>query len=169
MCRDQARLSYLKYVRLVRQNLSTIPEISSLYSSSGQSLTLFRASAYSRDLFGNREMRFIGTAKVGTDPLRQLASGQQAVMLDHVAVGMHPFGFNGIKPGTLGGQQEWQNPHAFACLLDLLIVLANPGANRLTLMPGGIIPDQEPVRLALLLQAFTTPVQELSGDSADGS
>ena len=126
-------------------------------------------SADSRDLFGNDKMRFIGTAKVGTDPLRQLASGQQAVMLDHVALGMHPFGFNGIEPGTLRRQQKRQNPHALASLLDLLIVLADPGSNRLTLMPGGIIPDQKPVRLALLLQALTTPVQELSGDGAHGS
>ena len=36
-------------------------------------------------------------------------------------------------------------------------------------MPGGIIPDQKPVRLASLLQALTTPVQELGGDGAHGS
>ena len=51
-------------------------------------------------------MRFIRTAKVGTDPLRQLASGKPPVMLDHVALGMHPFGFNGIEPGTLRRQQK---------------------------------------------------------------
>ncbi len=51
-------------------------------------------------------MRFIRTAKIGTDPLGQLASDQQPVVLDHVALGMHPFGFDGIEPGTLGGQQE---------------------------------------------------------------
>ena len=114
-------------------------------------------------------MRFIRTAKVGTDPLSKLLSRQQAIVLDHLALGMHPFGFDGIEPGALGGQQERQNPHAVAGQLDLLIVLADPGANRLTLMPGGMIPDQKPVRLALLLQALTTPVQELRGDSAHGS
>src|SRR5258707_10095 len=114
-------------------------------------------------------MRFIGTPKVGTDPLRQLASGQQPVMLDHVTLGMHPLGFNGIKPGALRGQQERQNAHTCACLFDLLIVLAHPAANGLTLVPGGIIPDQEPVGLALLEQAFTTPLQELGGESADRS
>ncbi len=46
-------------------------------------------------------MRFIRTSKVGTDPLRQLASDQQAVLLDDVALGMHPFGFDGIEPGAL--------------------------------------------------------------------
>src|SRR6266568_7308567 len=111
-------------------------------------------------------MRFIRTAKVGTDPFCQLASGQQAIMLDHVALGMHPFGFNGIEPGTFGGQQERQNPHAFTGLLDLLVVLAYPGAHGLTLMPGGIIPDQEPVRLPFFEQALATPLQELGGDGA---
>jgi len=73
-------------------------------------------------------------------------------VLDHVALGIHPLGFDGIEPGALGGQQERQNPNAFAGLIHLLIVLANPGANGLALMPGGIIPDQEPVCLALQKQ-----------------
>jgi len=106
-------------------------------------------NAYSRDIFGNGEMRFIRTAKVGTDPLGQLASGKPPIMLDHVALGMHPFGFDGIEPGALRRQQERQNAHALASLLDLLIVLANPATNGLTLVPGGVIPDQEPVGLAL--------------------
>src|SRR6266699_1930294 len=114
-------------------------------------------------------MRFIRTIKVGTDPLRQLASGKPAIMLDYVALGMHPFGFNGIEPGTLRRQQERQNPHALVRLFDLLVVLADPGTNRLTLVPGGIIPDQEPVGLALLVQALATPLQELGGDGAHGS
>src|SRR6266566_3932463 len=90
-------------------------------------------------------------------------------MLDHVALGMHPLGFNGIKPGALRGQQDGQNAHALAGLLDLLVVLAYPGTNGLTLMPVGILPDQEPVRLALLLQALATRLQELGGDGAHGS
>src|SRR6266700_2132126 len=114
-------------------------------------------------------MRFIRTAKVGTDPLRQLASGQHPVVLDYVALGMHPFGFDRIEPGTLRGQQERQNPHALACLFDLLIVLANPAANGLTLMPGGVIPDQEPVGLALFEQALAAPLQELGRDGAHWS
>src|SRR6266705_2506321 len=112
-------------------------------------------------------MRFIRTSKVGTDPLSKLLSRQRAIVLNHVAFAMHPFGLNRIEPGTLRGQQERQNPNAFARLLHLLIVLANPGTNGLTLMPGGIIPDQEPVGLALLEQARAAPVQELGGESAD--
>ncbi len=114
-------------------------------------------------------MRFIRTAKVGADPLLQLASSQQAVMLDHVALGMHPFGFNGIEPRTLRGQQERQNPHTLVRLFDLLVMLADPATNRLTLVPGGVIPDQEPVRLAFFEQALATPLQELGGDGAHRS
>ena len=56
-------------------------------------------SAYSRDIFGNDKVRFIGTSKVGTDTFSQLASSKQAIKFDHVALGMHPFGFDGIEPG----------------------------------------------------------------------
>src|SRR6266576_675291 len=112
-------------------------------------------------------MRFIRTSKVGTDPLSKLLSRQQAIVLNHVAFAMHPFGLNRIEPGALRGQQERQNAHPFAGLLDLLVVLANPVANGLTLVPGGIIPDQEPVVLALRGQPLTTPVQALGGAGAD--
>src|SRR5262249_42102364 len=104
--------------------------------------------------------------KVSADPFSQLASRQQAVALHHVALSMHPPGFNGIEPGTLRRQQQWQNAHALARLLDLLVVLADPGANSLTLLPGRIIPDRGPVRLAALEQARTAPVQERSGKRA---
>jgi len=83
-------------------------------------------------------MRFIRTAKVGTDPFSKLLSGQQAIVLDDVALGMHPFGFDGIEPGALRRQQERQDAHALARLFDLLIVLAHPATNGLTLMPGGV-------------------------------
>ncbi len=114
-------------------------------------------------------MRFIGTSKVGTDPFSQKLRRQQSIVLNHVAFAMHPFGLNRIEPGALRGQSERQNANPFARLFDLLVVLANPGANGLTLVPGGIIPDQEPVVLALLQQALTAPVQKPYRDGADGA
>src|SRR5947209_16998312 len=114
-------------------------------------------------------MRFIRTAKVSTDPFSQLVSRKQAISLDHVALSVDPFGLNRVKPGALCRQEEGQDPHAFARLLDLLVMLANPGANSLTLVPGGIIPDQKPIVLALGSQALTTPVQKLGGDGAHRS
>src|SRR5215831_9207578 len=113
-------------------------------------------------------MWFIRTSKVGTDAFRQLTSRKQAIQFHDVALGMHPFGFNRVEPGALGRQQEGQDPHAVARLLDRSVVSTDPGAHGLALMPGGVIPDQEPMGLALLQQAFAAPVQELGGEGADG-
>jgi len=44
-------------------------------------------------------MRFISTSEVGTNSLSQLFSGEQSIAFDHIALGMDPFGFNGIKKG----------------------------------------------------------------------
>ena len=84
--------------------------------------------------------------------------------LDDIPLAVDPFGFNRLLPGTLGGHQEGQDPHAFARLFDLSVVGADPGPHRLALVPGGIIPNQEPMRLAVLAQPLTTPLQELDGD-----
>ena len=88
-------------------------------------------------------MWFIRASKVATDAFSKQLSCKQAIMLNHVAFAMHPFGPGRIEPGTLRWQQERQNPNACGRLLHLLIVLANPGTNGLALMPGGIIPDKE--------------------------
>lgn len=112
-------------------------------------------------------MIFIGTAKVSTDPLGQLSGGQQAIGLDHVAFAMNPFGLNGVQPGTLGGEKEGQNAHPLAFLLDLLVVFANEGSHFLTVVPGGVVPDQQPGGLSLLRQLLAAPIEKLGGDVAD--
>src|SRR5947209_11398284 len=114
-------------------------------------------------------MSFIGTSKVSTDTLSQLCGGKQPIVLNHIAFAVDPFRLNRVKPGALRRQQEGQDTHTCAGLLDLLVVLANPGTHSLTLVPGGIIPDQEPVGFSLRGQPLTTPVQELGGDGADRS
>jgi hypothetical protein len=65
----------------------------------------------------------------------------------------------------LSGQEERQDAHAFACLFHLLGVLTDPGANHEASVPGGIVPNQEPVALALGCQALTTLLQELTTES----
>src|SRR5438270_4666001 len=112
-------------------------------------------------------MWFIGTSKVGTDPFSKLLSCQQSIVLNHVAFAMHPFGLNGVEPRALCGQQEGQDAHSLACLFHLLIVLPDPGAHQEAFVPGSIIPDQEPVALALGGQTFTTPLQKLNADGTD--
>jgi len=110
-------------------------------------------------------MRFIGTPKIGTDPFSQLTGREQAVRFHHVALAMNPFRFNGIEPGTLLGQQERQDMYACTGLLNLHVVLTDPGANSLTNMPRSMIPDQEPVGLPKPLETLTAPLQELDSDS----
>src|SRR5436305_1603978 len=114
-------------------------------------------------------MRLISSSIVSADTLGQLFGSKQAVGLGHVALAVNPFRLNRVQPGALCRQEKGQNTHACACLLDLQVMLTNPGANGLTLMPGGVIPDQEPVGLALLEQTLTAPVQELRGESAHRS
>ncbi len=126
-------------------------------------------SANSRGLFGDSKMGFIGATKVGTNPFGQLASRQHPVQFDHLAFAVGPFRFNRVEPGTLGRQQKRQKAYPFARLLDLLMVSANPGTHLLAEMPGSVIPNQEPVGLAQLGEALTTPVQKLGGDGADGA
>src|SRR5712691_7101839 len=132
-------------------------------------LICYRSSAESQDLFGNDEMRLIGNSIVSADALSQLFGGKQSIGLDDIPLAVDPFGLNRVEPGALCWQQKGQNPHAFARLLDLLIVLPDPGANGLTLVPGCIIPDQEPMGFALLDQTLAAPVKELRGDRAHRS
>src|SRR5947207_2788837 len=114
-------------------------------------------------------MSLVRTVKVGTDPLGKLASREQSIGFNDSALAMHPLGLDGIEPGTFRREQKGQDAYAFALLLDLLVVLAYPGAHDQALMPGGIIPDQQPGSLALGLQLSTTPVQKLGGNVTDGT
>src|SRR6266487_1872912 len=122
-------------------------------------------NAESSGLFGNRKMSFIRAPKVRTNSLGQLLGGKQAILLDHIAFGMNPLRLNRIEPGTFGRQKKGQNTHPFALLLDLLVVLSDPGLHQLAHVKGGIIPNQQPVGLALHLQLGATPLQKLGGES----
>ena len=82
---------------------------------------------------------------------------------------MHPLGFNGIEPGTFRGQQAWQDAHALAGLLDRLVVAPHPGANHLTLLPRGVIPDQDESRDRLRCQMLATSGQKVDGHGTDGT
>ena len=53
--------------------------------------------------------------------------------------------------------------------LRALIVLPNPGPDGRAGMPRGIVPDQDPGRLAFRVQPGTGPGQELGGEGRDGA
>jgi hypothetical protein len=61
------------------------------------------ASAYSCRLVGNRKVRFMGAAEVGTDPVSDRLGREQAGRLDDGALAMYPLGVDGVEPGALDG------------------------------------------------------------------
>jgi hypothetical protein len=114
-------------------------------------------------------MWLVGTAIIGTDALSKLPSGEQPVGFNHRTFAMHPFGFNGIEPRALLGQQERQNPNPFAHLFHVLIVLPDPQANLFADVPGRMIPNQQPGGFSHHCQTVGAPVEKLRGDPTDGT
>src|SRR3954453_630411 len=105
------------------------------------------ASAGSGDLFHEGEMRLIGARERRADAFGQFAGGEQAGGLDHLALAVDPLGLGGIEPGALDGQGAGHDPDAAAAVPPLSVVLADPAADVLAQMPGGVVPDQEERRL----------------------
>jgi hypothetical protein len=104
---------------------------------------------------------------MSTNTFSQLPGGEQAIGFHKSFLGMHPFGLDRIKPGTFGRQKERQDAHPVALLLDLTVMLSDPGLHDLAVMPGGIVPDEQPGGFALGLQLGADPLQKLRGDGAD--
>ncbi len=112
-------------------------------------------------------MRLVGTGEIGTDPISQLIGREQASWLNYCPFAMDPLGFDGIEPGTLDRQLAHQQTDSRPGAFDRLVMRTHPGAYRLANVPGGVVPDQDPDRDALLLQSGATPVQKLDGTGAD--
>src|SRR5690242_4955524 len=112
-------------------------------------------------------MSFVFTVKVATDPLSHLLGGQEPGRFDDRSFAMDPLGFNRIQPRAFRRQETGQDAHTVPLLLDLPIVLANPGAHGTTEVPGGVIPDQQQHWHLPLFEPDTAPVQELGRDGTD--
>lgn len=76
-------------------------------------------------------MSCIRTVIVRANPRDQLRGGKQSIGLDYGTLAMHPFGFDGIEPGTLPGPKQGKHMSPFARSLDLFVVLTHPGAHGL--------------------------------------
>jgi hypothetical protein len=79
----------------------------------------------------------MGPLKIGTDPLRQLPRGQDAVGLDDATRAMDPVGFQGVQPRAVDRQRADHEAHAGLLPLRLVVVRSDPGADRLTPVPRG--------------------------------
>ena len=106
---------------------------------------------------------------MSTNALSQLLGREQAIRFNHRLLRVDPLRLNGGEPGALGGQEARQDADAFPSLLDLPVVLPNPVPNHFAAMPRSIIPDQEPVALALGSQTLTTLLQKLNADGTHRS
>lgn len=114
-------------------------------------------------------MWFIRASVVGPNAFSKLTSGEQSVGFNNRPFPMDPFGFNGIEPRALLGQQKGQETHAFVRLLHLPVVFSDPGAHLFANMPGRVIPDQQPGRFAQIRQALRAPLEKLRGNVTHGT
>ena len=96
---------------------------------------------------------------MSTNAFSQKLRREQTIGFHNSLFGMHPLRLDGVEPGTFGGQKAGQNPNSFAHLLDLAVMLTNPGTYLFTDMPGGVIPNQQKGGscLALAIECNTTP------------
>ena len=108
------------------------------------------------------------TAIIVTDPLSEFPGGEFAHRFDNRAFAVQPARLDRVEPWALGGQgahEEADTPRP----LSALIVSPNPGPDGGAGMPRGIIPDQDPGRLAGRVQPGTGPSQELGCQDRDGA
>jgi len=95
-------------------------------------------------------MRLMGTPIDRAGTLGELGHVQQARGLHDLARGMQPCRSIGL-PRTLDRQGTDDQAHAAAGRLDLAVMLAQPGANDLGVVPGGLVPHQQHGALAAAL------------------
>jgi hypothetical protein len=112
-------------------------------------------------------MGFMGTAVGVTDTGGELVSREEAVGFNHASFAVPPAGFDGVKPGALAGQVAGDDADAVAVLFDLAVVVADPVADLVAAVPGGVVPDQEQGLLAGGVELAAAPGEVVDGDRAD--
>lgn len=84
------------------------------------------------------------TAKVVTNALAEILRSQKPSRFDNRSFAMNPLWLNPVEPRTLGRQPVRNDAHALfagaSLLRHCLIVLAPPGSDLLTHVPGGVGP-----------------------------
>jgi hypothetical protein len=75
---------------------------------------------------------------------------------------MNPTRFDGSEPGALDRQQKRQQTNS-AILFGSLVISADPATEPLTLMPAGVIPDNDDHTLSFLARNGQQALQEGPG------
>ena len=91
--------------------------------------------------------------------LDQLFSRKLSLRLDNGSFPIYPMRLNRIQPRTLNRQPQGQYSHT-AFSLHCFVVMLDPPAHFLALVPGGIVPDQYQHPLTFLTQLPTDPLDE---------
>src|SRR4051794_11520352 len=111
-------------------------------------------------------MRFVGTAVGVGDAVSEFVRGEQGIGFDDASLAVDPGGLDGVEPGALTRQIAGDEADALPALLDQAVVVADPVADLLADVPGGIVPDHEERLLAGGLELAAAPVQVVDGDGA---
>src|SRR6266850_1268906 len=82
---------------------------------------------------------------------------------------MDPRRLKRVQPWAFHRQPGDDHPHAALTRVHLLIVEADPRADRLTCMPRGVIPDAQQRGEAVRRQAVAAPGQQVGRHGADGA
>jgi heat-inducible transcriptional repressor len=112
-------------------------------------------------------MSVVLAAEVGRDPIGQLLGAEQAVRLDHFALGVDPAWLDRIEPRALDRQGAGDDPYAFPLSLGSSVVLADPGSYLPTDVPGGVVTGHQERLEASALEPVADPVEELGRDRRD--
>src|SRR3954471_2800187 len=98
-------------------------------------------------------------ASIGVaDAVRELVRGEQGVGFEDASLTVDPGRLDGVEPGALARQIAGDEADALPVLLDLAVVVADPGAHLLADVPGGVVPDHEQGLLAGGLELAAAPV-----------
>src|SRR5918996_3869271 len=114
-------------------------------------------------------MRLMGTAEDPADPICELVSIEQPLGFCDLPLAVHPLGFYGVKPRTLGGQEACDYAYSTAAFFDLAVVGADPVAHPTAFVPARVVPDQQQGLLAPLFELVATPTEEARGYGAHGA
>src|SRR5215217_6398087 len=114
-------------------------------------------------------MRLVGAAVGIADAVGERVGGEQAVGFNDPALAVGPGGLDGVEPGALARQVAGDDAHPTTELPDLSVMAAEPVADLVAGVPGGVIPDQQEGVLAGRVELAAAPVQVVDGDGAHGS
>src|SRR4051794_36772814 len=104
-------------------------------------------------------MGFMGTAVGIGDAVGEFVDGEETIGFDDATFAVDPGGLDGVEPGALDREVAGDDADTMAMLLDLTVVVTDPGSDLLADAPGRIVPDQEEGLLVGRSELAAAPVE----------